>query len=616
LAEAAGIGASPLEPAGKVRRREISRKAEVGGRRSVNKRPNPTEPLCDRPPPGVFYLDVRVPSSQKGGTKIVDEVIELQKRGVFLDGFRIAAADLQHGPAAEGTSFSGLDFVKVGLGFDYGVLQGLWAGLADIVQTAKDALTKKFWVELYKSVKGVLFEPAHRYELGKTTAAMIYQQIAELQAATPWEYGRKLGEMFGMLVFEVAAGFVTAGAKTALSSLKAAKLLSKVPGLDRLTRRIASSSLLRLGINIGTNIAKRADAVLTRVRDIVVRVRKALPDLTNDAKLSRHTDGIDVDTDAIVASADQKFITRKLDEIETDDEKLSLALKRTPPDDELVERLSDNIERNGDELEDLLVSQDAAKRRPDGTLGSKEHTPSPQALKTMERGRDIDMVADLPPEVFKEELRFVANTKPTRINIKDGTFVFDKQWELPNSHLHRRDSDRNSLCRLSGFDESNCIDLDTDDPSYEFKVLADAGPIRIPPGKSGADAAKNLSLDYGNHPYMSRQAAQYLYRARGTALQKADFYDALLGKINGFYRERNLRKGRHAEFRDGAWNTVEGEHWIFTGKTGHVMVVHQDGSIWYGHEDKGALNWNNFPPTANFGPPGLRRMDDEAPLGL
>lgn len=60
------------------------------------KRPVPTEPLCDRPPPGVFYLDLRVPSSQRGGTKIVDEVMDWEGhlgRMETVDGYRPALCE-------------------------------------------------------------------------------------------------------------------------------------------------------------------------------------------------------------------------------------------------------------------------------------------------------------------------------------------------------------------------------------------------------------------------------------------------------------------------------------------------------------------------------------------
>lgn len=62
----------------------------------MKQRPGPTEPLCDQPPPGVFYLDLRVPSSQKGGTKIADDVMDWEahlQRMETVDGYRPALCD-------------------------------------------------------------------------------------------------------------------------------------------------------------------------------------------------------------------------------------------------------------------------------------------------------------------------------------------------------------------------------------------------------------------------------------------------------------------------------------------------------------------------------------------
>lgn len=39
----------------------------------------PTEPLCDQHSPPVFYLDRRAPSSQRGGTRIADDVVDWQE---------------------------------------------------------------------------------------------------------------------------------------------------------------------------------------------------------------------------------------------------------------------------------------------------------------------------------------------------------------------------------------------------------------------------------------------------------------------------------------------------------------------------------------------------------
>lgn len=45
----------------------------------------PTEPLCDQPPLEVFYLDQRCPSSQRGGTKIADDVMDWETHLLRLE---------------------------------------------------------------------------------------------------------------------------------------------------------------------------------------------------------------------------------------------------------------------------------------------------------------------------------------------------------------------------------------------------------------------------------------------------------------------------------------------------------------------------------------------------
>ena len=62
----------------------------------MTQRPLPTEPLCDQPPPGVFYLDRRAPSSQRGGTKIAEDVTDWEthlQRVVTPDGYRPERCD-------------------------------------------------------------------------------------------------------------------------------------------------------------------------------------------------------------------------------------------------------------------------------------------------------------------------------------------------------------------------------------------------------------------------------------------------------------------------------------------------------------------------------------------
>ena len=56
-------------------------------------RPTPTEPLCDQPPPTPFYLDLRCPSSQRGGTVIAAEIKDWeahQQQMETVDGYRPA----------------------------------------------------------------------------------------------------------------------------------------------------------------------------------------------------------------------------------------------------------------------------------------------------------------------------------------------------------------------------------------------------------------------------------------------------------------------------------------------------------------------------------------------
>ncbi|WP_146662094.1 hypothetical protein [Enhygromyxa salina] len=188
---------------------------------------------------------------------------------------------------------------------------------------------------------------------------MLHKQLTELNASKPYDYGNKLGVLFGALLFEVAVGLLTGGAAAATSKgVEGTKLLADFPRLQSLAKRIAAASLVRAGVEFGTKIAKGARVVLERVKELVRRVRKLLPDLTNDTKIGRRLDDFD-ELDALTALADHKAIARKLDEVELEQTKLDLALEQDDPDLERVGRLAEHPVMLGGERHWLRVYREA-----------------------------------------------------------------------------------------------------------------------------------------------------------------------------------------------------------------------------------------------------------------
>ncbi|KIG15598.1 hypothetical protein DB30_05472 [Enhygromyxa salina] len=200
--------------------------------------------------------------------------------------------------------------------------------------------------------------------------------------------------------------------------------------------------------------------MLERVDDVLRRVRKLLPDLTNDAKIGRRLDDFDeLDADMIAALADHKAITRKLDEVEFEQTKLELALEQDDPDLDRVERLAGDVERSADELENLVNGQQAAKHADADVSSSKV---SKETLEALEEGRDVENVSELAPEVFDAELRYVANADGREISLEIGSKHYDREVVLPNGHTYRRDKKTNSWCRFSKPKKGNCGTSDSE----------------------------------------------------------------------------------------------------------------------------------------------------------
>ncbi|MFO7565494.1 MAG: DUF4157 domain-containing protein [Enhygromyxa sp.] len=293
----------------------------------------------------------------------------------FLDGFVIESNNLEHDSPLASPQFSGWDIPEIFAGFTIGTGKGIAKGIAETIEGIVSLFTPEFWKAMYDMVPKVISEPNFRFEIGRASAEMLHKQLAALNASKPYDYGKKLGVLFGMLVFEIAVGVLTGGVgSAALKGLDGAKLLSKFPRLKRLAQRIASTSLIRAGVKAGSRLAEGAMAVVERVQKLVGRVRKLLPDLTSNAKLGRQL-GEFAEADMLAALATKKELTRKLDELELTQTKLELALDQPEPDYDQVQRLAKDLEQKANALEDLVAARSGGKHR----IGS--HLRAPNSLK-------------------------------------------------------------------------------------------------------------------------------------------------------------------------------------------------------------------------------------------
>ncbi|NJK31178.1 MAG: DUF4157 domain-containing protein [Deltaproteobacteria bacterium] len=212
----------------------------------------------------------------------------------FLAGFIIEANRLEHESPLSSPTFAGWDKAKVFLGFQAGSIQGAWKGLVENVEAIVALFGAEFWQSLKQVftevVPRIIDEPKFRFEIGRGTAEVLHKQLTELNASKPYDYGEKLGILFGMVVLEVAIGFfLTGGATIALKGLKGIELLERFPRLTKLARRIAASGLARGGLAIGGKIREAAGKALSRADDAVRRARKLLPHWADDAAAERVT---------------------------------------------------------------------------------------------------------------------------------------------------------------------------------------------------------------------------------------------------------------------------------------------------------------------------------------
>lgn len=286
---------------------------------------------------------------------VYDVEFETPKETGFSDGFIIESNNLKHKSPLKNPQFSGWDYAEIYSGFVFGTGEGLWAALIDNLKTIKDVITGQLYEDLHKLVTETLpkmvNEPAFQFDIGRASAEMLHKQLTELNASDPQAYGEKLGKAFGMLIFEVVLGIVTAGAGLVLKGLKAGKVLAKFPRLVKLAKRIGTSGVVRAGIKVGGKITDIAGDVVQKARAIAKRARQLLPDLTSNAKATRKLDEFEAFDLSI---ADQKKISAKLDELDLNDQKLEFALEQAAERPDLVEKLAKDLEKTADDLEDLV----------------------------------------------------------------------------------------------------------------------------------------------------------------------------------------------------------------------------------------------------------------------
>lgn len=447
-------------------------------------------------------------------------ISELQERGVygvrfvppsdvdFLDGFVIETNELEHASPYQRPNFPPRKIPRIFAGFVIGVHQGIFRAEKELVEGLNEMRKPEFWKAMRETLGKIIEEPRFRFDIGRVAAEAAFKQIQALNASKPKEYGRKLGVVAGMLVFEIAAAMMTAGGALAIEGVRGAEILSKLPRLERLVKRLASTSLIRAGARSLSKVRTTIAPTLERAADIGERLRRLLPNLTNNARLSAKLRQF-ASTDAAEASAlalDLQ-LSRKLDDLDIEKEKLELLLQQSDPDLAEVDRLADSIRRKSENLDNHLEEL-------------TDHAPPSlrsRAPDSLDLGNDQVTIGQMQRELdfIDAEFGVVDGHSQAHFDFGDG----QAKWEIDGRRVCRF----NSPGRCDDVDDAGKIDAgarQTADAMNEATSGASTQPVQ---------AAR---FDVRTDPIPSegyqrpRVATASKYRWRNYNLRRTNFIDA------------------------------------------------------------------------------------------
>ncbi len=226
------------------------------------------------------------------------QAYQAEQEGFFSGLIRGEMESLAADPATTREFNIGERLIAVG-GFIAGVLQGVLIALWSNIKSLIDLLTPAFWSSLYEFftefLPSFVDDPAYRFQLGQTMGLASANEIRRLADASPLEYGRTLGSVFGQALVEIALMFIGLG--FLLKAVRASRTLSRAADwLGDLAHVISRTALARRSISVVQGIGEAINALSRRVNNIRrripamsanERVRRAIEDL-NDAERAGH----------------------------------------------------------------------------------------------------------------------------------------------------------------------------------------------------------------------------------------------------------------------------------------------------------------------------------------
>jgi hypothetical protein len=171
-------------------------------------------------------------------------------------------------------------------GFIAGAVQGVVVSVANNVVAIVDIINPFFWGEIVKVVTEDLpkfiKEEDVRFALGQALGIADTEETRRLAEASPIEYGRSYGYIFGMALTEIVLAVVGLG--IVIKAVTASKLLQRLSKpLTVVADVVAKTALARRGIKAVQGLAEIINALGQRLR----RLSALLPDITANRRVSR-----------------------------------------------------------------------------------------------------------------------------------------------------------------------------------------------------------------------------------------------------------------------------------------------------------------------------------------
>jgi hypothetical protein len=174
-------------------------------------------------------------------------------------------------------------------GFVAGALQGIGDSIISNVKAIIEVFTLTFWqgiVQFFREFLPQYIEDEEfRFEVGQMLGQASAREIRRLATASPFEYGRTIGHVFGSALTEIVLSFIGLG--FVLKAVRSTSLLGRIsPRLLELARRVSRTAVVARGISIAQSIAEGIGALAHRVRQL----RNRLPALTSTGRMRRAVD--------------------------------------------------------------------------------------------------------------------------------------------------------------------------------------------------------------------------------------------------------------------------------------------------------------------------------------